>query len=586
MNRTYNLKLLLASLFLFSITCTLFAQSTEKPFIKLVEPLNESNSVSTSKQFIVGSTCKGCSLKINDADVKVYSTGAFAHEITLKTGVNFFSIEAAIKNKNTRKKISYEYTPPPPVQPVKSFGIEYVKTFPEGDLVVLPGDKIQLKMKAYPGCKAEVNGRPLYELPISSSNKMPGMYTGEYEIFDTDSFRNSSITVSLTDKAGNVKSLMTSAVFTVMNENDSNVAMTKGRLAHLEYGLGDDRLGGAKIGYIDSLIPLKIMGKVRTHYKVRLTDTRTAYIPDEHVTVMPKGTLIPYVLTDKWKVYGDAVFDYVKIGLTGRLPYQSFQLTEPSRIVVDIFGATNNTNWINQLNSVKEIKEVHYEQVSDDIYRITISLKHRQHWGHQIYYEGNVLVIKVKQQSKDLSLSRLTIAIDAGHGGSNTGAGGPTGVAEKTLALALSLKLKKVFEKKGAKIIMTRETETFFDNKERILFYRDSMPDLLLSIHLNSSSDPIRAKGTSTFYRYIGFRPLSRAIYQRMLELGLDEYGNNGSFNFMLNSPTEYPNALIETLFLSNPEEEAKMLDESFQQNMADKIVQGVEDFLEATKKE
>ena len=49
----------------------------------------------------------------------------------------------------------------------------------------------------------------------------------------------------------------------------------------------------------------------------------------------------------------------------------------------------------------------------------------------------------------------------------------------------------------------------------------------------------------------------------------------------MLNSPTEYPNALIEMLFLSNPEEEMKILDESFQQKIAEKIVVGIKDFLE-----
>ena len=70
-----------------------------------------------------------------------------------------------------------------------------------------------------------------------------------------------------------------------------------------------------------------------------------------------------------------------------------------------------------------------------------------------------------------------------------------------------------------------------------------------------------------------------------MLELGLQEYGNTGSFNFMLNSPTEYPNALVETLFLSNPEEEMKILDPEFQQQMAEKIVTGIKDFLEASKK-
>ena len=71
-----------------------------------------------------------------------------------------------------------------------------------------------------------------------------------------------------------------------------------------------------------------------------------------------------------------------------------------------------------------------------------------------------------------------------------------------------------------------------------------------------------------------------------MLELGLKEHGNNSSFNFMLNSPIEYLNALVETLFISNPEDEMKMLDEKFQQQIADKIVQGVKDFLEGCKKD
>lgn len=114
--------------------------------------------------------------------------------------------------------------------------------------------------------------------------------------------------------------------------------------------------------------------------------------------------------------------------------------------------------------------------------------------------------------------------------------------------------------------------------------YRDSMPDLLISIHLNSSSDPIHVEGTSTFYRHVGFRNLSYDVYKRMLELGLKDYGNNGSFNFMLNSPVEYPNALVEMLFLSNPEEEMKIMDDNFQQQIADKIVLGIKDFLEGCK--
>jgi N-acetylmuramoyl-L-alanine amidase len=71
-----------------------------------------------------------------------------------------------------------------------------------------------------------------------------------------------------------------------------------------------------------------------------------------------------------------------------------------------------------------------------------------------------------------------------------------------------------------------------------------------------------------------------------MLELGLKDYGNTGSFNFMLNSPTEYPNALVEMLFISNPEEEDLILRESFQQEIADKIVEGLKDFLKQAGEE
>ena len=54
----------------------------------------------------------------------------------------------------------------------------------------------------------------------------------------------------------------------------------------------------------------------------------------------------------------------------------------------------------------------------------------------------------------------------------------------------------------------------------------------------------------------------------------------------MLNSPIEYPNALVETLFISNPEDEMKILDPAFQQQIADKILLGIKDFLEDCKKE
>ena len=110
-------------------------------------------------------------------------------------------------------------------------------------------------------------------------------------------------------------------------------------------------------------------------------------------------------------------------------------------------------------------------------------------------------------------------------------------------------------------------------------YLKQQNPDLLISIHLNSaSSDTIR--GVSTYYRYIGFRPLSMAILNHMLELGLQEYGNVGNFNFGLSGPTDYPNCLVEVAFLSNKEDEKKILSPSFHKAVAKKIVEGIEEFL------
>lgn len=562
----------------------LFAQA-DKTFLKLASPNKENINTRTATQFISGTTCKECTVTVNQQPVKVYNTCAFAYQLNLAVGDSIITIVASGgSTPAVTKKLTYNYSLPAPPDTVKTLLITSLEIMPEGNLLLQPGDVVRVKAKSLPGASLTAFGKmPLYEM---TDSKMPGIYQGEYIIQPTDTFRNQKMDVTATDKFGKTVSRTSPYFISTFNGEQSDIAITKGRLAHLLFGTGEDRLGGAKIGYIDSLIPLKVLGKVGVNYKVRLSKYRTAYVPDDVVSFLPKGSFAGSSLTEKWRVFGDSVYDYVSIGMFARLPYQSTQWVSPSKIVVDIFGATNNTNWITQLENAKEIKNVSYEQIEDEVLRVVIQLKHQQHWGHSIYYSGNNLIIRVKRPPVNLSLVGLVIGVDAGHGGSNIGGGGLTGMAEKTMTLAVALKLQKALEAQGAKVIMSRTTETFFDNKERILFYRDSLPDLLISIHLNSSEDPINSGGTSTYYRYLGFKPLSLTIYHRLLELGLKEYGNTGSFNFMLNSPTEYPNALVEALFLSNPEEEEKIVDPVFQQQLADKIIIGIKDFLEGCNKD
>jgi len=361
---------------------------------------------------------------------------------------------------------------------------------------------------------------------------------------------------------------------------------TKGPLAHLNYGLGEDRLGGAKMGYIDSLILLKVTGKYKEQFRVQLTPSLSAWIP-QNLTKRDTTVKQPVqYLTTSWRVFGDEKYDYVSIPLTERLQYRSWQQIKPSTIVVDVFGATANTNWITQYKSVKEIEHVDYEQIADEQFRITIHLKHAQHWGYAVGYEGRRLVIRVNRQPESLKLKNLTIAIDAGHGGSNLGARGLRSKQwEKDLNLSIALHLKNELERKGATVLMTRSTDTNVVNSDRILMFRKLRPDLLISIHNNASGDSVKIKGTSTYYKHLGYRPLSQAILDRLLDMGLTEYGNIGRFNFALNSPTEYPNVLVEGAFMSQPDDEALLLQDDFRQKMAEQIRKGVEDWLKQIKR-
>ena len=357
---------------------------------------------------------------------------------------------------------------------------------------------------------------------------------------------------------------------------------TTGNLPHLNYGLGEDRLGGAKMTYLDTNLVVKVVDSVKDDYKVQLSNRHFAYLPKANFKADSLLQLQPYYLTGKWFVYGDSVYDYVTVEIDERLPFRSIQEVNPSKIIVDVFGATSNTNFIRQISTAREIKNAYYEQLEDDVFRIIIELNHPQHWGYSIYYEEKKLIIRVRRQPAQLSLANLKIAIDAGHGGTNVGAGGVTKpIAEKAYTLLLAKALENVLLEEKARVVMTRNKDTTLSIAERVQYLRLELPDVLVSIHLNSS-DFDSIQGVGTFYRYIGFRPLSLFILNSVEELGLAEYGNVGSFNFGLNGPTDYPNCLVEVAFLSNRQDEKKILDPSFHKAVAIKIAEGIKKWLKS----
>jgi N-acetylmuramoyl-L-alanine amidase len=77
---------------------------------------------------------------------------------------------------------------------------------------------------------------------------------------------------------------------------------------------------------------------------------------------------------------------------------------------------------------------------------------------------------------------------------------------------------------------------------------------------------------------------MTTTILKRMLELKLDEFGNIGHFNFALNSPTDFPNCLVEIAFLSNEQDEKRIVKPLFHAQVATKVQAGIIDWLKAIK--
>lgn len=372
---------------------------------------------------------------------------------------------------------------------------------------------------------------------------------------------------------------------TLTAQDKYKLMRTTGKLPMMAYGLGEDRLGGAKMNYIDTNILLKIIDSTKNMYLVQLSKNHSAYLEKIYAKEDTTATIKPYYLTNSWSVKGVVdSFDVVSMSMEEKLPYKIWMETNPNKIMVQLYGVQSNTNWITQLQTAKEVKSIYFNQTEDDVVTATIELNHNQHWGFTAAYKNKTLTIKIKQQPKDLAVKDLLIAIDAGHGGSNTGASGiKSGVLEKNSTLLFAKELEKQLKKKGARVLMTRTTDTTFDNKDRVLFLQQKMPDMLISIHLNSSGKP-EVGGVSTYYKYIGFKPLSVNILKRMLELELNEFGNVGNFNFTPNAITDFPNCLVEVAFLSNYEDEKLILNPKFHKQVATKIIMGITDFLKSCK--
>lgn len=185
------------------------------------------------------------------------------------------------------------------------------------------------------------------------------------------------------------------------------------------------------------------------------------------------------------------------------------------------------------------------------------------------------------------------IAVDPGHGGSDSGAIGPTGIMEKSVTLRVSRELKRLLEAEGARVILTRTGDTEVSSKganatsveeleARCEVANRANADIFLSIHADAFTNR-EVKGTTAYY-YTKGTPQSKRLADSVRTALIDSIGTldrgTQTCNFYVVKHTDMPAILVEISFISNPDEEKMMNSESGIRKIAQGIADGIADYF------
>ncbi|HEY9899347.1 MAG TPA: N-acetylmuramoyl-L-alanine amidase [Pantanalinema sp.] len=194
---------------------------------------------------------------------------------------------------------------------------------------------------------------------------------------------------------------------------------------------------------------------------------------------------------------------------------------------------------------------------------------------------GKVLELSWRRQ--DVAGGKPTVIVDAGHGGDDPGAIGPGGTKEAHVTLAMARAVREALEARGdLNVVMTRTTDSSVDLASRARLVDTLKPALFVSLHGNSC-ESAEIGGLETYYRNEVSRPLARHLHSAIARiLGRPDRGVRQARLYVLRSQS-VPSVLVESAYLSNPDEEKLLASESFQKELGSAVAKGILGYLSQT---
>jgi len=211
--------------------------------------------------------------------------------------------------------------------------------------------------------------------------------------------------------------------------------------------------------------------------------------------------------------------------------------------------------------------------------------------GFDVFTENGTMTFVLKYApvlKKKGSLKGAVILLDAGHGDTDpgtVGAMGGAGPSEKMFNLDLTLRTKEALEDLGAEVVMVRDDDTFYTLNERVELIRETKPDLSISIHCNAmgiTSDYSQSSGYLTFYSYNNVQDAAGIINASVIETMGYAKRTIRKANLSLTRLTACPAVLLETAFLTHPDDYEYLLKSSNREKLANAIANAAKDYIES----
>jgi N-acetylmuramoyl-L-alanine amidase len=326
---------------------------------------------------------------------------------------------------------------------------------------------------------------------------------------------------------------------------------------------------------------VSVLGRVNSDLRVRLSRDAEAWVSAADARAIEGSTPAPLGVVGSVSLVPQTDRVVLKIPVSQRVP---FQMTESERTLsLRFYSAVGDVDWMRYGSADPLVREMSWIQNSADEITLKLDLT-LPVWGYRLHWDGGNLLLEIRRPpviDQANPLRGRLIAVDPGH--PPAGATGPTGLREAEANLAVALELRRLLEQAGARVLMTRTTDTAVDLWPRVKLAESANADLLVSIHNNALPDglnPFTSNGTSVFYNQPRSVLLARDVQAALLlRLGLRDLGF-GRGDLALVRGTWMPSVLTEGLFMILPDQEAALRTPVGQRLYALGVFEGIRRFL------